>query len=105
MESIDKQQLKPPCYSREARDDTIEDHQQYRTRSDESLGYTCPRELVAAEVVHQYQCRDGQEVQQVDTNRQSHQISDEYEPFVGACLVRFLVPFENEPHDYCCEER
>ena len=96
-EPVNEQQLKPTCHRREARDDTVEDERQDSHRCQEGHAYAFPREGIATEIAYQHDSGDGQQVQQVDTDRQAHQVGDKYQPFIRACLVCLLVPLEDKP--------
>ena len=81
-ETVDEQQFEPTEHGRIARDDTIEDDQEYRTRSEEGIEESFPRELVLTEVINESDRRDGQQVQQVDTDGETHEVRNRDQPTV-----------------------
>ena len=91
-QAVDKRQLKPADQRRQTGDNTVQNHQQHRTRSQEGIYQAFPTELIFAEVVHQSDGRYRQQVQQVDTYTQTHQVGNSYQPFVATLFVGLLVP-------------
>ena len=104
-EPVDEGQFEPSDKRREARNNTVEDNQQNETGSQECVDQAFPRERITTEVIYESDRRYRQEVQEVDTDTQTHQISDKDQPFVGSLFVRLFVPFEDEPEDHRCEQR
>ena len=104
-EHVNKQQLKPTGYGREARYNTVQDNQQDRTRCQERVDQSFPRELVTTEIVHQPDSRNRQQVQQVNADRQTHQISNRNQPSVATLFVCLLVPFQDQPENDSRKQR
>ena len=55
-------------------------------------------------IEHEHQRRNGEEVQEVDTDRKSHQERNEHDPSVGIWLVSLLIPLGHRPEDHGGEE-
>ena len=104
-ETVDKCQLKPTDYGRNAWNNSVQNHQQNETRCQECIDHSFPTELIAAEVIYQTDGRNGQQVQQVYADTQSHQISDGDQPAVTTLFVCQFVPFQDQPEHYCREQR
>ena len=51
----------------------------------------------AFEIIDHDNGRDGEQVQEVDSDGEAHQVEDKDDPFVGAGFVRLLFPFEDGP--------
>ena len=60
---------------------------------------------VFAEVVDEDQRGDREQVEQVDADREAHQVGDQHQPAVGVRLVGHLLPFEHGPQHHGREER
>ena len=56
-------------------------------------------------VEHEHQRRNGEEVQEVNSYRESHQERYEHDPSVGIRLVSLLIPLGHRPEDHGSEER
>ena len=57
------------------------------------------------EIVDKDDGRNGEQVEQVYTDGEPHEVGDEHEPAVGVGLVGHLLPFENGPYDHGRKER
>ena len=55
-------------------------------------------------VINQYDGRDTQQVQQVNTDTQAHQVGDQDNPAIRVWLVGHLLPFQDKPEDTSREE-
>ena len=55
---------------------------------------------MTAEVIHQYDSRDGQQVQEVGTDTQTHEIGNENQPLIRTFFIGMLVPFQYEPEHH-----
>ena len=58
-----------------------------------------------AEVVDEYQRRDCQQVQDMHTDRQTHQVCDQNQPTVCVRIIGHVLPFEHCPHNQRGEHR
>ena len=58
-----------------------------------------------AEIIDQHDGRDGQQVEQVDADGDTHQVGDPDEVTVAAGLVGVVFPFENQPKDNRSQKR
>ena len=56
-------------------------------------------------IINQDNGRDTQQVQQVHTDTQTHQIGNQDNPTIGMRLVSHLFPFQNQPENDSCKER
>ncbi len=62
--------------------------------ADHESGYRAPGGgFITFEIVDHHDGRDGEEVEQVDTDGQAHHIKDEDDPFVGAGFIGIMFPF------------
>ena len=57
-----------------------------------------------AEIVNQYQCRYGKQIEQVHGNGNTYQIGNKYDITVGMRFVGYIFPFENKPEYQCRTE-
>ena len=56
-------------------------------------------------VEHEHERRNCKQVQEVDSDGQTHQERYEHDPSVGIRLVRLLVPLDHCPEHEGCEKR
>ena len=61
--------------------------------------------LVFTEIVDVNQCRNGQQVEDMDADRESHQVGDQDQPPRCVGFVGLILPFEHQPHDERREHR
>ena len=104
-EPVNEQEFEPSNQRREAGDNAVQNNQKHQAGGQECINQPLPRELVAAEIIHQTDGRDGQQVQQVNTDGQSHEVRDSDQPSVTTLFVCLLIPFEDQPEDHRREER
>ena len=97
---IDKEEFKPSAYCDDARHHAIEHDCHNDKRDGESrqrafqVGFR-----MAFVVVNKHNCRDAQQVEEMDTDRQACHVCNEHKPAVGVRLVGMVFPFQNEPED------
>ena len=104
-EPVYEQEFEPSDQRREAGDNAVQNNQKHQAGGQECINQPLPRELVAAEIIHQTDGRDGQQVQQVNADGQSHEVRDSDQPSVTTLFVCLLIPFEDQPEDHRREER
>ena len=98
-EAVDEGQLEARRQLHEALDQAVLHEQQQGQRQGQRPNEGGPLELVALEVVDRHDGRDGEEVEQVDTNRQAHQVGNEHDPPQIARLFGAGLPLEDGPED------
>ena len=100
MERVYKEQLKPTCNRGDARNHAVKNQHEDTARSEESGNGALPAEIVTAEIIHEYDSRNGKQVQEVYANGEAHQIGNENEPTVRTFFVGQFIPFQDSPkHD------
>ena len=104
VQRVHEEQLKPARQRRNARDHAVEDSSQYQHTGEQREERALPRELVFVEIVHQHDGRNGQQVQQVDADRETHQVRNQDQPAVTARLFCVLVPFQDSPEHHGGEQ-
>ena len=105
-ERIDKEQLKPSAYRDDAGHHAVEhgghDDKRYGQRGQRSLGLHIGEFLIDE---HQYDGRNAEQIQQVDTDAQAGHIGDQHQPTVAVRLVGMILPLQDEPEHHGCERR
>ena len=105
-EGVDTQTVKPSTNSGgvgdDKRVDSEEEGSRNRCRIDNALGGHL---RILLEVVDEDQSGDSQQVKDVDTNRQTHQVGNQHQPTCACGVVGCLLPFQNSPEDHCRKER
>ena len=100
MERVDEEQLKPACNRWNTRNHAVKNQHEDTARSEESGNDALPAEIVTAEIIHEYDSRNGKQVQEVYANGEAHQIGNENEPTVRTFFVGQFIPFQDSPkHD------
>ena len=51
-------------------------------------------------VIHQYDGRDAEQVEQVNTDAEPRHIGDEHQPSVAVRLVGMVFPFQDKPENH-----
>ncbi len=101
-EDVDKQQLEPAANLYDAGNDTIEHccEDDYRYEQGNERALQVALRIVGGEflvIIYQHNGRQTQQVQQVDTDRQTRHIHNQHEPTVGMRLVGLIFPLQDEP--------
>ena len=106
-ESIDEEAVHAGGQARQVGNDAEEHDGQDHARQREDAEQMPEGDglLVLLIIDKEYDGRDGQQVEQVDTDGQAHQEADEDEPAVGIRRIGLFFPFERRPEDHGGEER
>ena len=48
-------------------------------------------------IIHEHEGRNSKKIEEVDTDRKTHEEGDEHDPSVRIRLVRLLIPFRHGP--------
>ena len=97
-ESIDEKQIEIRADINGLRYNEIQHYRQYHHRQRQSqqnaLGILA---VILSIIIHKHNCWYHEQIEQVNTDAQTHQISDEDKPTVGIRLVGVFLPTENQP--------
>ena len=97
-EHVDKQQLKPSSDLDNARHNTIEYGSNQGKTATESNETTLKIGIAILLVVpDEYQRWQAEQIEQMHTDREPREVSDEYNPTIRVRLVGMLFPFEHKP--------
>ena len=102
---IDEEEVKVSRHLRHTRDDAEEDHCNKDKGQQRSYHSALPRRLFRPlEVVHQRHRRDRQQIEQMDSDTQSHEVRCNKEPAVLLDRIARLLPLQYEIKNERCEE-
>ena len=103
---IDEQQFKPAADLHDARHYAVEnDAYQHKTEQQSPQRALHGSIGIAAIVVNQHHGGDTEQIEQVDADRQTHQIGNQHQPAVGTGLVGVVLPLQYQPEYQRSEER
>src|SRR5690554_6909344 len=90
--TVDKQQLEPGSHLYHAGNDAVKNDPQNEKGKCQGFDGITGRYFILFIVIDHRNGRNGQEVQQVHFNGESHQVGDENEPAVGVGFIRHILP-------------
>src|SRR5690554_2278390 len=102
--TVDKQQLEPGSHLYHAGNDAVKNDAQNEKGQRQGLDGITGRYFILFIIIDHRNGRNGQEVQQVHPNGESHQVGDENEPAVGVGFIRHILPLEYGPKNHSCEK-
>ncbi len=102
--SVDKEEFKPGGYRYKSRNDHIHGTTQDDQGNQEGIKNPFVGDRVFPEIIDKNDGRNGQEVQQVYPDRQSHQVGDKDQPAVGMRFIRHIFPFQDRPENQCSQK-
>src|SRR5690554_3088734 len=102
--AVDKQQLEPGSHLDDSRNDAVKNDPQNEKGQRQGFDGITGRYFILFIIIDHRNGRNGQEVQQVHPNGESHQVGDENEPAVGVGFIRHILPLEYGPKNHSCKE-
>src|SRR5690554_4903401 len=102
--AVNKQQLEPGSHLYHAGNDAVKNDPQNEKGQRQGFDGITGRYFILFIIIDHRNGRNGQEVQQVHPNGESHQVGDENEPAVGVGFIRHILPLEYGPKNHSCKE-
>ncbi len=105
-QDVDEEDVDHRTYPDRVGNNQVVDDDQHGASDQESHADAFERRaLGTAEIVDECQRRNGQQIEDMHTDRQAHQIGNQHDPAEGSGFVGVLLPFEHQPHDQRREHR